>query len=73
MMTQVPEDLVFYGTVEPTANHAVTLPVRARRELGLEAGSPLFLFGSASRKQVILTPGPEAAPDLLKLLSPTQK
>jgi hypothetical protein len=67
-MTKAPQDLIFYGTVEPTSTHAVTLPARARRELGLGPG-PLFVFGSRGRKQLILTQGPESAPDLLKLLS----
>ena len=68
-MPETPNDLVFYGTVEPTASYAVTLPVRARRELGLETRDPVFDFGSQSRKQMILTAGPQSARDLLELLS----
>lgn len=73
-MAQTPDDLVFYGTVEPTSAYAITLPVRARRELGLETRNPVFVFGSfvfgsPSRKQMILTAGPQSAPALLELIS----
>lgn len=71
-MSQPPDDLVFYGTVEPTSAYAVTLPVRARRELGLETRNPVFVFGSPSRKQMFLTAGPESAADLLNLISGKQ-
>jgi hypothetical protein len=72
-MTAAPDDLVFYGTVEPTETYAITLRKDARRELGLETRDPLFVFGSPSRKQMIVTRGPESAPDLLDLLSTRRK
>lgn len=71
-MSNMPDDLVFYGTVEPTSVYAVTLPVRARRELGLETRNPVFVFGSPSQKQLILTAGPASAPALLALISREQ-
>ncbi len=68
-MAKPPEDLAFYGTVEPTAGYQITLPVRARRELDLETREPLFVFGCPSRKQMLLARGPTSAPDLFEKLS----
>jgi hypothetical protein len=64
---QLPTDLRFYGAAKVTASSAITIPVRARRELGFEGAPHVFVFGSPSTRHAILAAGPDA-PDLLRLL-----
>jgi hypothetical protein len=69
MSTPKSKDLTFYGTVEPTASFAITVPAKARKELGMGDRRPLFIFGSPASRQMIVTTGPESGKDLLDLLS----
>lgn len=64
---QLPTDLQFYGAAKVTATSAITIPARARRDLGFEGAPHVFVFGSPSSRQAILAAGPDA-PDLLRLL-----
>ena len=67
-----PSDLRFYGTATPSKTHALVLPKQAREELALDGESPVFVFGSPSRAQAILTAAPPAA-DLMSLLADAVK
>ncbi len=66
------QDLRFYGTVAPTGNFQITVPVQARRELGFREKESVFVFGSLSLKRLIVLPSPPAD-DLLKLLTDAVK
>lgn len=63
-----PQDLRFYGTVAPTGNFQITVPVQARRELGFREKESVFVFGSLSMKRLIVLPSPPAD-ELLELLT----
>ena len=63
-----PPDLRFYGTATPTTNHQLVLPKQAREELSLDGEAPVFIFGSPSQAQAILTASPPPA-DLMSLLT----
>jgi bifunctional DNA-binding transcriptional regulator/antitoxin component of YhaV-PrlF toxin-antitoxin module len=70
--TTSPSSLRFYGTVQPTANFQITMPVAARKDLGMSSGEPWFVFGSPDDRRAILTPSP-AASELLDLLGSTHE
>lgn len=63
-----PSDLRFYGTATPSKTHALVLPKQAREELSLDGESPVFIFGSPSQAQAILTASPPPD-DLMSLLA----
>ena len=67
-----PADLRFYGTATPSKTHALVLPKQAREELSLDSESPVFIFGSPSQAQAILTASPAPA-DLMSLLADAVK
>jgi hypothetical protein len=61
-------DLRFYGTVAPSGNFQITVPVQARRDLGFHDKEPVFVFGSLELRRLIVLPAP-AAQDLLAALT----